>query len=77
MRGNFGVEIKIIGPLPIKEHQFTHIHVTMKPFLCSPMKIFSDGPAPKNVRWIKPSNFSRYPISRAMGKIAALILPPP
>jgi A/G-specific adenine glycosylase len=77
MKGSFGLEIKINAPLPTKEHQFTHIHVTMKPFLCSLLKIVPGGPAQKNVRWIKPSSLSRYPISRAMGKIAALILPPP
>jgi A/G-specific adenine glycosylase len=77
MKGNFGLEIKINAPLPAKEHQFTHMHVTMKPFLCSLVKIFPGGPAPKNVRWIKPSSLSHYPISRAMGKIAALILTPP
>jgi len=73
MKGSFGMKIKINGLLPIKEHQFTHIHATMKPFLCSLVKIFPGGPAPKNVRWIKPSNLSRYPISRAMGKVAALV----
>jgi A/G-specific adenine glycosylase len=77
MKGSFGLEIKINAPLATKEHQFTHIHVTMKPFLCSLLKIVPGGSAPKNVRWIKPSSFSHYPISRAMGKIAALILPPP
>ena len=77
MKGSFGLEIKINGPLPKKEHQFTHLHVTMKPFLCSLVKVFPGDPAPKNVRWIKPSSLSHYPISRAMGKIAALILPPP
>jgi A/G-specific adenine glycosylase len=73
MKGSFGLEIKINAPLPTQEHQFTHMHVTMKPFLCSLVKIFPGGPAPKNVRWIKPSSLCRYPISRAMGKIAALI----
>jgi len=73
MKGSFGLEIKINAPLPTKEHQFTHIHVTMKPFLCSLLKIVPGVPAPKNVRWIKPSSLCRYPISRAMGKISALI----
>jgi A/G-specific adenine glycosylase len=76
MKRSLGLEIKINAPLPAKEHQFTHMHVTMKPFLCSLVKIFPGGPAPKNVRWIKPSSFSHYPISRAIGKIAALILTP-
>ncbi len=76
LQERFRLSIKIKGPLPPKEHQFTHIHATMKPFLCSPVRIFPGGSAPKNVRWIKPSNFSHYPISRAMGKIAALILAP-
>jgi A/G-specific adenine glycosylase len=74
LQERFRLSIKIKGPLPAKEHQFTHIHATMKPFLCSLVRI--GGPAPKNVRWIKPSNLSRYPISRAMGKIAALIHSP-
>ena len=77
LQERFRVSIKINGLLPTKEHQFTHMHVTMKPFLCSLVKRFPAGPASKNVRWIKPSSFSHYPISRAMGKIVALILAPP
>jgi adenine-specific DNA glycosylase len=73
LKEKFGLRIKINGSLPLKGHQFTHLHVTMKPFLCSLVNTFAcDRPA-KGVRWIKPSSLSRYPISRAMGKIAALI----
>ena len=75
LKEKFGLRVEVKSLLPVKEHQFTHMHVTMKPFLCSLVKIFPGGPAPKNVRWIRPSSLSRYPISRAMGKIAALILP--
>lgn len=74
LKENFGLRVKIKAFLPIKEHQFTHLSVTMKPFLCSLLKISPCRQRPKDVRWIKPSSLSRYPISRAMGKIAALIL---
>lgn len=76
LRGNFGLRLKIKGELPIKEHQFTHLHVTMKPFQCSLAETFPADKAPRDIRWVKPSNFSRYPISRAMAKIAALIRNP-
>jgi A/G-specific adenine glycosylase len=76
LRNNFGLRIKINGELPIKEHQFTHMHVTMKPFRCSLVETISADKVPRDLRWVKPSHLSRYPISRAMGKIAALIRNP-
>jgi len=76
LRESFGLRVKIKGFFPIKEHQFTHLDVTMKPFLCSLLKILACAQAPKDARWVKPSSLSRYPISRAMGKIAALIPSP-
>jgi len=76
LQEKFGLRIKIKGPLPPQKHSFTHIQVTMKPFLCSVVRLSSALPVSKNVRWIKPVNFSRYPISKAMSKIAALILNP-
>jgi A/G-specific adenine glycosylase len=77
LQEKFGLKIKIKGSLPPQDHSFTHIQLTMKPFLCSVVRLSSALPVSKNVRWIKPVNFSRYPISRAMSKIAALILDPP
>lgn len=76
LQEKFGLRIKIKGSLPLQDHSFTHIQVTMKPFLCSVARPSRTLPASKNVRWIKPVNFPRYPISRAMSKIAALILAP-
>jgi len=76
LREDFGLRIEIKRPLPPQEHSFTHIQVTMKPFLCSAARPSRTPPASKNVRWIKPVNFPRYPISRAMSKIAALIPAP-
>jgi A/G-specific adenine glycosylase len=76
LRDRFGVRLKIEAQLPTKEHQFTHMDVIMKPFQCSPAEIFPADKAPRDIRWVKPCNLSRYPISRAVGKIAALILNP-
>jgi A/G-specific adenine glycosylase len=73
---DFGVGIKIKGPLPSREHSFTHIQVTMAPLLYSAVGGASLLPASRKVRWVKPINFSRYPISKAMSKISALILNP-
>jgi len=72
---DFGLKVKVLSSLPDQEHFFTHIHVRMKPYLC----ILTDPPnspsPPKSARWVKPSGFSRYPISTAMGKMAALLGP--
>jgi adenine-specific DNA glycosylase len=76
LKENFGLRVKIRGLLPTQAHQFTHLNVTMKPFLCSFLKMLPCDRVPKDVRWVKPSSISRYPISRAMGKIYALILNP-
>jgi len=73
LKENFGLRVKMRGLLPIKEHQFTHLSVTMKPLLCSLLKILPCAQALKDARWLKPSSLSRYPISRAMAKIAALM----
>jgi A/G-specific adenine glycosylase len=77
LQERFGLRVKMKGGLPSKDHQFTHLEVTMKPVLFSLVKLFPSERAPQNIRWIKPSHLSRYPISRAMGKIAGLILDRP
>jgi A/G-specific adenine glycosylase len=76
LRADFGVNVKIKRPLPLQKHSFTHRRVTMKPLLCSAEKLSPPLPASRKVRWIKPANLGRYPISRAMSKISALILNP-
>ncbi len=70
---DFGLRIQIKGSLPPQKHSFTHMQVTMNPFLCSAAKFSPPLPPSRKVRWIKPVNFSRYPISKAMGKMAPLI----
>jgi len=77
LQETFGLRVKMKGALPIKDHQFTHLDVTMKPVLYSLVKLFPSERVPQNIRWINPSRLSRYPISRAMGKIAGLILDRP
>jgi len=76
LRDRYGVRIKIKTQLPAKEHQFTHMHVIMEPFRCSLAETFPADKVPREIRWVKPSNFSRYPISTAMAKIAALVRNP-
>ena len=76
LQRDFGVKVKIKRPLPLQKHSFTHRQVTMNPLVCSAEKLSSPLPASRQVRWIKPENFGRYPISRAMSKISALILDP-
>jgi A/G-specific adenine glycosylase len=76
LRDRFGVRIKIGAQLPTKEHQFTHMDVIMKPFQCFFVETFPADKVPRDIRWVKPPNLSRYPISTAMAKIAALIRNP-
>lgn len=70
----FGLSVKVAKSFPAGEYFFTHIHAVMKPYLCSLAK---GGPVPsaKKGRWVRPSAFSRYPMSTAMKKIAILISP--
>jgi A/G-specific adenine glycosylase len=71
----FGLDILVGKALPVQDYFFTHIHAVMKPYLC----FLAEGKSvklPKQARWIKPSSFSRYPLSTAMKKIAVLIPPP-
>ena len=70
---DFGLRVKIISHLPEQEHFFTHIHALMKPYLCFLIDGAHPPTLPRSTRWVKPSGFSRYPISTAMRKIAELI----
>jgi A/G-specific adenine glycosylase len=70
---DFGLRVKILSHLPEQEHFFTHIHARMKPYLCILIDPVNSPQLPKSARWVKPSGFSRYPISTAMRKIAELI----
>jgi A/G-specific adenine glycosylase len=70
---DFGLEIKIRTGLREQEYFFTHIHALMKPYLCFLIDEAYSPPLTRSVRWVKPSGFSRYPISTAMRKIAVLI----
>ena len=71
--GDFGLRVKIRTRLPEQEYFFTHIHARMKPYLFSLIGGALLPPLPRSARWVKPSFFSRYPISTAMRKIAGLI----
>jgi A/G-specific adenine glycosylase len=73
LQEDFGLRIKIKAVLPEQEYFFTHIHATMKPYLGSLIKTVSTGRWPEADRWIKPPNLTRYPVSTAMRKIAALL----
>ncbi len=68
---DFGLEVKMISRLPEQEYFFTHIHALMKPYLCSLADPLNSPPPSRSARWVKPSGFSRYPISTAMRKMAA------
>ncbi len=70
---DFGLEVKMKSRLPEEEYFFTHIHALMKPYLFSLADPENLPPPRKSLRWVKPSGFSRYPISTAMRKMAALL----
>jgi len=68
----FGLRIRVKKPLTPQGHTFTHLQVIMKPFLCSLEETVARASS-QRTRWVNFSSLSRYPISTAMGKIAALI----
>jgi A/G-specific adenine glycosylase len=70
---NFGLRVKVENQLPEQEYFFTHIHARMKPYLFSAGEILPSPAFSKAARWVSPSNFSRYPISTAMRRIAEQI----
>jgi len=73
LREDFGLRVEIKAPLSEQPYFFTHIHATMKPYLCSLTKTLYPARSPGPVRWIKPRSFTRYPVSTAMRKIADLL----
>ncbi len=72
----FRLNIRVKSSLPEQELVFTHIQATIKPFLCSLIKAAPDPLEQPDLRWVKPANFFRYPISTGALKIAAPILNP-
>ncbi len=72
IKERFGLEIAVRRALPQQEYYFTHIHARILPFLCSAKEV-AGGKGQEKMRWVRPENFSRYPISTAMRRIAALI----
>lgn len=69
----FDMEIRVQAFLPQQKYLFTHISATLKPYLCSLIRMGDNFPNARKFRWVKPGDFSRYPISTAMRKIIALI----
>jgi len=75
LRDIFGMETKFRKTLPSLQHSFTHIQATLIPYLFS---LAQDQNVPKTVlrppaRWVELSGLSRYPVSRAMMKVADLL----
>ena len=71
----FGIKIKLRKALPPLRHEFTHIQATLFPCLFSlalDQEIPKTNPPPAT-RWVKLSGLSRYPVSRAMMKVADLL----
>ena len=73
LREAFGLKTRMKIPLAEQEHSFTHIHVHLKPHLGCLARPGISFPRSRSVRWVRPSDFYRYPISTAMRKIAAQI----
>jgi A/G-specific adenine glycosylase len=75
LREIFGIKIKFRKTLPSLQHSFTHIQATLIPYLFS---LAQDQNVPKTIlhppaRWVELSGLSRYPVSRAMMKVADLL----
>jgi A/G-specific adenine glycosylase len=75
LRDIFGIKIEFRKTLPALQHSFTHIQATLIPYLCS---LAQDPNGPKTdlrppARWVELSGLSRYPVSRAMMKVADLL----
>jgi A/G-specific adenine glycosylase len=73
LREEFGLKTRMKSPLPAEDYFFTHIHALMRPYLGSLSGPSHSFPLSGSVRWVSPSGFSRYPISMAMRRIAALL----
>ena len=48
LKDRFGLRINVKTQLPAKEHQFTHMDVTMKPFRCSLAETFPADKVPRD-----------------------------
>jgi len=75
LRNLFGIKTKFQKALPPLQHSFTHIQATLSPYLLS---LLPAQKAPQTAlrlpaRWVKLSDLSRYPVSRAMMKVADLL----
>ena len=75
LRDRFGITTRFRNPLSPLRHEFTHIRATLCPYLFSlaPGKSVAKTIPALETRWVKISGLSRYPISRAMTKVADLL----
>jgi len=73
MLRNFGMKITFRKALPPLQHSFTHIQATMKPYLFSLSLDDAGSTLTPSARWVKLSNLSHYPVSRAMVKVSTLL----
>jgi len=74
LRDRFGIKTKFQKALVPLRHEFTHIRATLSPYVFSltPGRAALKTPSGPGVRWVKLSSLSRYPVSRAMMKVADL-----
>jgi A/G-specific adenine glycosylase len=77
LRELLGVKTIFRKALPPLRHEFTHIQATLSPHLFSlaPGQLVPETNSPPSRRWVNLAGLSRYPVSRAMMKVAALLKP--
>jgi A/G-specific adenine glycosylase len=75
LRKLFGIKTQFQKSLPPLQHSFTHIQATLRPYFLSlsPAQHAPQTALGPSARWIKLTDLDRYPVSRAMMKVADLL----
>jgi A/G-specific adenine glycosylase len=69
LREELGLEVATGAPLPTVDHAYTHLKVTLHPFLCRLVAMEPRVGEGRPYRWIRPEELPDYPMPRANRKV--------
>jgi A/G-specific adenine glycosylase len=69
----FGLEIEVGAPLPAVQHAYTHLRVTLHPYLCRYRGMAAGVGEGMAWRWVRPAELDDYAMPRANRRIVELL----
>lgn len=69
LREEVGLTVDVVGTLPLVDHAYTHLRVTLHPFLCRLREADPRIGEARPQRWIRPEELPDHPMPRANRKV--------